>query len=246
MDRLLAIPEYRSLFAAAYPNVPVGRLGFQHAANAIAAYEMSAFTHLDSPWDRYLAGDGSALSPEARRGARLFYGQAGCSRCHNGSLLTDQRYHNVAVPQIGPGKGDEAPHDYGRGRETGMESDMFAFRTPPLRNVALTGPWLHNGAYTTLEAAVRHMLDPLSGLAHYDLSQLDPVLAATYEERPELLQTLDPLLEEPVDLSPGQVDDLLAFLLALTSPTAMDGCRLIPDSVPSGLPVDKPPPGLCD
>lgn len=245
MDRLLAIPQYRQLFAAAYPEVPLERLRFQHAANAIAAYEMATFTHTDSPWDRYLAGEDTALSPEARRGAALFYGEAGCARCHNGPLLTDQQFHNIGVPQIGPGKGEDAPHDYGRGLETGLSADMYAFRTPPLRNVAISGPWMHNGAYTTLEAAVRHHLDPRDAFAHYDVEQLTLLMQLTYEQNEDILRTLDPLLDEPVTLTDRQVVDLLAFLGALTSPAAQRGCQLIPDSVPSGLPVDGAPEALC-
>ncbi len=84
MERLLVIPEYQKMFASAFPDVQMERLRFQHAANAIAAYEMSAFTFTDSPWDRFLLGDDSALSTEAARGARLFFGEAGCSACHNG------------------------------------------------------------------------------------------------------------------------------------------------------------------
>ncbi|MCB0238120.1 MAG: hypothetical protein KDH08_05655, partial [Anaerolineae bacterium] len=111
---------------------------------------IDAFTLLDSPWDRFLAGDDSALSTDAQHGALLFYGDAGCARCHSGNLLTDQEFHNAAVPQLGPGKGRQNPYiDLGRARETGNPDDRFAFRTPPLRNVALTGPWMHNGAFAT-------------------------------------------------------------------------------------------------
>jgi cytochrome c peroxidase len=245
MERLLQIPEYKELFAAAYPNVPLSWLRFQHAANAIASYEMSVFTYADSPWDRFLAGDANALSSEAKRGAFLFYGDAGCSHCHNGSLLTDQSYHNIGVPQLGPGKGDEAPLDYGRGRETGLAKDRYAFRTPPLRNVALSGPWMHNGAYTSLEGAVRHHLDPATAVETYDISQLDPGLRGTYQEQPAVLSTLDPLVATPLVLSDRQVNDLLAFLEALTSPTTANSCELIPESVPSGLPIDRDPTTHC-
>jgi cytochrome c peroxidase len=246
MNRLLNIPQYRQLFGAAYPDIPVERLRFQHAANAIAAYEMNFFTYIDSPWDRFLAGESDALSTEAKRGAELFYGEAGCSQCHNGSLLTDQKFHNIGVPQIGPGKGDEAPLDYGRGRETGDSADRFAFRTPPLRNVTLTGPWMHNGAYTTLEAAVRHHLDPVSALKNYDASQLDPLLEETFVYRSSVLQALDPLVSTPKSLTDQQIRDLIAFLVALESPSAGDGCELIPDAVPSGLPIDVDPSHPCE
>jgi cytochrome c peroxidase len=245
MDRLLSIPAYQSLFADAYPDVPAQWLRFQQAANAIADYEMSIFTQTDSPWDRYLAGEADALSPEARRGAFLFYGDAGCGQCHNGALLTDQKFYNIGVPQLGPGKGDEAPLDFGRGRETGLAEDQFAFRTPPLRNVTLTGPWMHNGAYKTLEAAVQHHLDPVTALANYDVSQLDPVFQETFQLDSPVLDTLDPLVATPVDLTDQELGELMAFLQALASPAALNGCELVPDSVPSGLPIDNDPDQAC-
>lgn len=73
MARLLAILEYVTLFQAAYPDIPTEEPGIQHATNAIAAFEIDAFTFLDSPWDRYLAGDKDVLSPAAMRGTILFF-----------------------------------------------------------------------------------------------------------------------------------------------------------------------------
>lgn len=241
MQRLLAIPAYVDLFAAAYPDVAVEALGFAHAANAIAAFETAAWTLLDSDWDRYVAGDESALSPRAKRGAILFLGDAGCAECHRGVLLTDQEYHDVGTPQVGPGKGEEAPLDHGRGRVTGESADRWAFRTPPLRNVALTGPWMHAGAYTTLEGAVRHMLDPAAALLAYDPSQLAPDLRDTVQNDPEtitaVLANLDPAVVEPRRLGDAQVAEIVAFLESLTDPRAGDLGRDVPDAVPSGLPV---------
>ena len=239
--RLLAIPEYVDLFAAAYPGVPAESLGFQHAANAIAAFEIDAWTLLDSDWDRYVAGDDSSLSDGAKRGAVLFFGDAGCGECHRGVLLTDQEYHDVAVPQVGPGKGAEAPLDYGRGRVTADAADRWAFRTPPLRNVALTGPWMHDGAFTTLEGAVRHSLDPAGSLLSYDASQLAPALQGTVQDDPAtiaaILASLDPAVAAPHRLSDAQVADIVAFLESLTDPAAGDLSRDVPAEVPSGLPV---------
>ncbi len=242
MQRLLAIPTYVELFKAAYPTVPNDELGFQHAANAIAAFEIDAFTFANSPWDRYLAGDEGALSAQARQGAWLFYGRAGCVRCHAGNLFTDQQHHNIAAPQVGPGK-EEAPLDFGRFRETGHLTERFAFRTPPLRNVALTGPWTHAGAYTTLEAVVRHHLNPEDALRHYDAGQLRSDLQDTFRGDEETITTmlanLDPLLSPPLALTNEEVDHLLAFLNALTDPAAVNLDSVAPASVPSGLPIDE-------
>ena len=238
--RLLAIPEYEALFQAAYPDMAAEDLGFEYAANAIAAYEIDAFSFSDSPWDRYLAGDHDALSEEAKAGALLFYGAAGCAECHSGVLLTDQDYHNIAAPQLGPGK-DESGMDYGRYLETAEPADKFAFRTPPLRNVALTGPYLHNGAYAALEEVVRHHLHPAQSLQNYDGRQLPPLFRRAQRDEPDVLamglNTLDTLMQEQRELTPEEFAQLVAFLHALTSPSAVDLSRLVPDSVPSGLPV---------
>ncbi len=240
MGRLMAIPEYVQLFAAAYPGTPEEELGFEHAANAIAAYEIAAFSFDDSPWDRYLFGERDALSAEAKQGALLFYGDAGCSQCHSGSLMTDQQFHNIGVPQLGPGK-QEGGIDYGRYLVSQDPQDKFAFRTPPLRNVSLTGPWTHNGAYTGLEEVVRHHLNPEGSLRSYDPSQLSEpfrdVVHLDGELIGEMLATLDPLVKEPRELSDQEFNQLMAFLHALTSPSAVDLSDLVPESVPSGMPV---------
>jgi cytochrome c peroxidase len=241
MERLLAIPGYVELFRAAYPGIPADKLTFAQAGNAMAAYQISTFTFEDSPFDRYLRGDVTALSLEARRGAVLFYGQAGCADCHSGPLLTDQKFYNLAVPQIGDGKGREQPFDLGRARETGNDCDRYAFRTPPLRDVAITGPWMHNGALTSLEAVIRHHLDPAASLKAYDPSQLAPDLQDTCQDQPEVvasvLATLNSSKSEGARLSERDIRDLLAFLEALTSPSALHLEHTIPASVPSGLPV---------
>jgi cytochrome c peroxidase len=241
MKRLLAIPGYVALFRAAYPDVPLEQLGFQHAANGLAAYEIAVFSPEDSPFDRYIRGDAQALTADQKRGAELFYGEAGCGACHSGGLLTDQKFYNLAVPQVGPGKGREEPLDLGRARETGNDCDRFAFRTQPLRNVAITGPWMHNGAFMSLEAAVRHHLNPAESLRAYDPAQLDVMFQDMCQDQPEVLaavlRTQSEAASAGVGLTDAQMADLLAFLDALTSPRALDLEDTIPESVPSGLPV---------
>jgi len=242
MVRLMRIPRYVELFKAAYPDIPTDELGFQHAANAIAAYEIAAFTFEDSPFDRYIQGDKTALSDESKQGALLFYGKAGCATCHSTGLLTDQEFHNIAVPQIGDGKGREQPFDLGRARETGNDCDRYAFRTPPLRDIAITGPWMHDGAFTTLEAAVRHHLNPTASLQNYDPSQLSELMVDTCQNQSETLAAIMKWYStrnasEGVQLSDEEMQQILAFLNSLTSPSALDMSNTIPDSVPSGLPV---------
>lgn len=229
MARLLAQEATRAMLHQAYPQTPPEALGFEHAANALAAYQTQAFAVVDTPWDRFLAGDRQALSPEAVAGAVLFFGQAGCARCHSGALLSDGQYHNIGAPQLGPGTDDDAPLDYGRWAVTGAEAERFAFRTPPLRNVALTGPWLHNGAYSSLEAVVRHHLNPEAALRAYDGAHLPEALRPTVQDAPvtlaAILQTLAPELRQEQQLNRRQIDEILAFLESLSGswPAAGDG-----------------------
>jgi len=240
MNRVLAIPEYVSLFQAAYPAVPPAELGFQHAANAIAAFEVEAFTSVNSPFDRYVRGDDAALGEPEKRGAILFFGEAACGSCHLGPHLTDQLFHAIGVPQVGPGMSPDEPEDRGAA-PTSNPSDRFRFRTPPLRNVELTGPWMHDGAYTTLEASVRHYLDTDSALRSYDASQLREDLRASHLSDPATIEALaasiDPLVAAPLTLSDAEVADIVLFLRSLTDPGASDLSTTIPASVPSGLPV---------
>ncbi|MCP4306719.1 MAG: cytochrome-c peroxidase [bacterium] len=242
VNRVLDIDEYRSMFSAAFPDIAVDEIGIEHIGNAIAAYEASAFLFADSPWDRYLAGEIDALNADAKRGAILFYGEAGCGGCHTGALLTDQLTHNVAPPQVGPGIDDDGSDDFGREGVSGNYSDRYGFRTPPLRNVELTGPWLHDGAYLDLESAIRHFLDPASALAAYDPSPLRDEVTEFYlvdEARIDQAITLmDPRLRVPKELTDEEIDQVEAFLVSLTDPAAKDLGHMVPDSVPSGLPVD--------
>ncbi len=235
------IQAYRDLFLAAYPGTAdFDTLTFGHAARAIAAFERHQWTALDSPFDRYVGGETGALSDSAKRGALLFCDTAGCADCHSGPLLTDFQHHALAVPQVGPGKGSVG-EDLGLALETGLVADNYKFRTPQLRNVALTGPWMHDGAFTTLEAAVRHHLDPLNSLANYDAGQLPALFAATHDtdatRNAARAAALSPLLQPPVGLTDAQFRDLMAFLHSLTDPASLNLLDETPDSVPSGLPV---------
>ena len=106
MMRLGAIPEYRAMFEAAYPGQRFDDMNFAHAGNAMGAWIAGAFASTNSPWDRFLAGRDDALTDRRLRGAQAFLGAAKCSMCHNGPLLSDGKFHNVAVPQVGPGFGN--------------------------------------------------------------------------------------------------------------------------------------------
>lgn len=251
MDRLLGpggarnkeVPSYRRLFQSAFPHTPTNSLGFQHAAAAIAAYERSAYTLLNSPWDRYLQGENDVLTSDAKRGAILFYGKANCVDCHSGNLMTDQKHHNLLIPHLGSLEVNDRENDLGRGRETKKPGDSYKFRTPPLRNVAETGPWMHNGVYPTLEGAIRHHLDPIRSFQNYDTRQLTMHelkhhIHNSDRDLQKQLSTLSKRLKTPRDLSKREMSDLIQFLHALTSPSLKDLERNVPAGVPSGLLVD--------
>jgi cytochrome c peroxidase len=241
-DPAAGIEEYRHLFRTAFPGLDVpAEVTFGHAARAIAAFERDEWTRTATPFDAYLAGDRQALTDGQKRGALLFFGEAGCSMCHNGPLLTDNLHHALAVPQIGPGK-NEPGDDRGRALVTGDPFDTYRFRTPTLRNVTLTGPWMHDGAFAMLEDAVRHVLDPATSLTTFDAEYLPTTFASTLDRDPgrnaARLGALDPMIDRVVDLTAAQVRDLIDFLEALTDPSAMNLMDVVPPRVPSGLPVN--------
>ena len=245
MNRVLAIQEYASKFAAAYPGLPAGALGFQHAANAIAAFQLATFTKHDSPFDRYLAHDNRALTEEQKRGGILFFGKARCASCHSGALLGGQQFANVGIPQIGPGVGSGAPLDLGRGeilpKNQGGDFYQFAFRVPALRNVELTAPYGHDGAYRTLENVVRHYTNPDSAYRAYDVSQLDPELRGSFHGDnatiAAVMKNLDARVRQGIRMTPEEQRQIVAFLKSLTDDSARNLASAIPTSVPSGLPV---------
>jgi cytochrome c peroxidase len=241
MQRLLAIPDYVDMFHAAFPHKPASTLGFQDAALAIAAFQREAFTKTNTPFDRYLARDDNALTAQEKRGALLFFGEARCGSCHNGPLIGGQSFANVGAPQIGPGGAKQPPLDLGRGEFQDHEFYRFAFRIAPLRNVELTAPYMHSGAYSTLEAVVRHYDNVNRALREYDARTHAPALADRHHGDQAtitaVLATLDFRLRTPLDLTDEEVGDLVAFLKSLTDPAARDLTGLVPQRVPSGLPV---------
>jgi cytochrome c peroxidase len=185
------------------------------------------------------------LPPLAASGMDLFYGRGGCSDCHSGPLLTDQDYHAMGAPQIGPGKKarfETLARDEGRAEVTGLPEDMFAFRTPSLRNVALTAPYGHAGSHADLAAFVADHADPVAALARYDAGQavlpaLDVEDDSIMSDPAEVAAIAAAVTTPPVVLSPNDVTALVAFLDSLTDPAAVKGRLGVPDAVPSGLAV---------
>ena len=242
MVRLGSIPKYRQLFEKAYPGQRFDGMTFAHASNAMAGFFLSELTFDNSPWDRFLAGNDDALTEVQLRGAKNFM-SARCSVCHNGGALTDNKFHNVAVAQFGPGQGDGPSFrdDFGRMRVTGNAADQYAFRTPPLRNVELTAPYGHNGAFFSLREFVAHYSESDIKLKNFDITQLETLLQGTVLNNfEEILATRDPLLAGVV--FPDEViDEVTEFMKALTDPAARNLQSIMPGQVPSKLPIDGRP-----
>ena len=182
---LNAIPEYRKEFEKVFggPATP------ERIAMAIASYERTLnATH--SPFQRYVNGDKKALSAAAKRGFALFQGKAQCITCHTPPLLTDNGFHNIGVPQVGPLKVDD-----GREAVTHNPKDKGKFKTPSLYNSASFQFYMHDGAFMTLRQVV----------AHYNMGG-NPKDA-----------NQDPLIQ-PLHLTKHEQSDLIAFLKSLTDP----------------------------
>ncbi|MDF1582993.1 MAG: cytochrome c peroxidase [Methyloprofundus sp.] len=204
----------------------------QNVSMLIGEYERSqAFAN--TSWKSYVEGNNSAISANAKKGALLFFtsseqGGANCSSCHSGDFFTDESFHNLAMPQIGPGKGDgiDGSKDFGRARETGLEQDKFAFRTPALINVEVTGPWSHAGAYTTLEAVIKHHSNATHAIDNFDDSQLQPAnirnLGLKMQENTQEALNAPNFELETLNLTDMQVGFLVEFLKTLTDPCVKD------------------------
>ncbi|MEM9222040.1 MAG: cytochrome c peroxidase [Pseudomonadota bacterium] len=246
-DRVASIEDYRRAFTAIDPDIAAGRaIAFTDISDAIAAFVAFEWRSDDSPFDRFLRA-GERLSAEASAGLALFYGRAGCSGCHTGALLADHRFYAMGTPQLGPGKAERFEthqRDVGRMRVTGRPEDAYAFRTPSLRNVARTGPWGHAGAHDNLGEFLRHHADPVRGLSEYEPQAVLPPLDAAGDwaimATPTAWQELAQAVSAPpVTLSNEDIGALMAFLDSLTDETALEGRLGIPESVPSGLRVER-------
>jgi cytochrome c peroxidase len=185
-----ARPGYRRAFAAAWGD---DRLDIGRIAEALAAYEATRLSG-NSAADRFDAGDEAALNPEQRRGRDLFFGRAGCHKCHLGPGYTDSRFHNLGAGWRPPPPGaplESGFADPGRAAVTHDRRDTGAFKTPTLREVSRRAPYMHDGSLATLRDAVAHYR--LGGTPNPWLSELS----------------------KPIPLTAAEVDALVAFLGAL-------------------------------
>lgn len=246
--RVQAIPEYSDFFIDTYDHIETAQdIKFTDISNAVAAFMEFEWRSDTSPFDDFLQGRlDLAISQE--KGMELFYGKANCSSCHAGALFTDHQFHATGQPQVGPGKAarfQSHSRDLGRFRVTGNIKDKYAFRTPSLRNVELTGPWGHAGAYSNLEAFVYAHLNPYLALYNYDksnvtLTKYDANDWKIMDNANEVKAIADSITIKPVLISDGEVTDLLAFLGTLTDIKAQKGRLGIPETVPSGLEIPNP------
>ena len=200
--RLRAIPEYRNLFAEAFAGEDA--VSAENLGKALAAFQRSLIAN-NSPYDRYMRGETGAMSPLQIRGMQRFE-QVGCINCHNGPMFSDYKLHVLGIRDNRLLEESDA----------GAVEQPYAFRTPSLRNLAYTAPYMHNGLIPTLEDVVEFyddVGDRNERNVNLDRSQIDP-----------LIRTLD----DPDD----HERELLAFLHALNDD---DFDREIPERVPSGL-----------
>jgi cytochrome c peroxidase len=251
LRRLNATPAYRRLFGERFAEVRAGApITFDMFGRAIAEFEFTlAFT--DAPIDRFARGDRSSMTAEQKRGALLFFGEAGCVGCHavsgtSNEMFSDFQQHVIGIPQIVPAvtnavfDGKDSNEDFGLEQITGDKKDRYRFRTSPLRNVAVQPTFFHNGAFTHLEDAVRHHLDVFTSARRFTQDPLDEDLRGPLGPLEPVLKRVDPLLAAPIPLTSEQIAELVAFVReSLLDPRARPEnlMRLIPDRVPSGRPV---------
>jgi cytochrome c peroxidase len=246
--RLNESDDYRKLFARVLPHVRAGKaITFEDFARAIAEFEFTQ-VYANAPIDRYARGHREALTASEKRGALLFFGEAGCVGCHavsgkSNEMFSDFTQHAAGIPQIVPSNGNVifdgpgANEDFGLEQVTGNANDRYAFRTSPLRNVALQSAFMHNGAFVRLEDAIRYHLNARRHASKYSTNSLPSDLQGPLGPMQAVLARLDPALRRPVELRDDEFKSLVDFVRdALLDPDARPHRlrRLIPEKLPSG------------
>jgi len=256
LQLLNASPEYRTLFGEIFPEVASGApIDFFMFGKAIAEFEFT-LVFADAPLDRFARGDTGAMTASQKRGALLFFGRAGCVSCHAvdgqaNEMFSDFQEHVIGVPQVapvfgagmgnvifaGPGK-DE---DFGLEEITGNRADRYKFRTAPLRNLAVSPGFFHNGAFIRLEDAIRFHLNVIEGARTYNPAAAGLPSDLTVHLGPAVpVALLDARMRHPTPLNARDFADLVAFVrdaLLDGRVTAANLCELVPPTVPSGMPV---------
>jgi cytochrome c peroxidase len=254
IGRLNNSANYRELFRAVYPAIgPDDPITYDHLAAAIAEFEF-AMTFADAPIDQFARGDRAAMTASEKRGALLFFGKAGCVKCHavageSNEMFSDFIPHVIAVPQIAPRNtnspfdGPGANEDFGLEQVTGDHGDRYKFRTSPLRNLARQPAFCHDGAFTTLEETIAHHLDVSLSVKNYSpVGRLPDDLAGPLAPMEPVLARRDALVRRPIRLTGQEFTDLAGFLrtgLLDSRATAEGFSALIPPELPSELePLD--------
>ncbi len=253
--RINEIPEYQKLFGKIYPQVKMGApITYDRFAEAIAEFEFTlVFTN--APIDRFARGQKNAMTDEQKKGALLFFGTANCAQCHavsgqSNEMFSDFEQHVIGVPQIVPSLGNVPfdgagqNEDFGLEQVTGNAEDRYKFRTSPLRNVGLQPAFFHNGAYTTLEDAIRFHLNPSQFAPLYNpvTAGVDTDLQGAVGPIAPVLSRLDSLMQTPISLTDEEFRQLVDFVRnGLLDPRAKPENlrKLIPARVPSGRPIQN-------
>lgn len=248
LRRLNATPGYRELLARVFPEIKSGQpISFDHVGRAIAEFEFTLI-FADAPIDRYARGVDAALNERQKVGAVLFFGRAGCVQCHavsgqSNEMFSDFKQHVAGIPQIAPTLGNvpfDGPgsnEDFGLEQVTLNSADRYAFRTSPLRNVALQPAFMHNGAFVRLEDAIRYHLDAVSQAAVYKSDLLPPDLRVRSGPLAPVLNRLDERLRNRVVVSEDELAALVDFVRSgLLDPAARPNAlrHFIPEKLPSG------------
>jgi cytochrome c peroxidase len=250
---LNSTPGYRQAFGRVFPEVRHGTpINFDMFARAIAEFEF-ALTFATAPIDEFARGNVRAMTDAEKRGALVFFGEGKCISCHatkgrSNEMFSDFQNHVAGVPQLAPEfgagsnmifDGDRENEDFGARQISGDPADTYKFRTSPLRNIALSPAFFHNGAFARLEDAIRFHVDPTQPY-NPAAAGIDADLYVRMGPRvPDSM--LHPLFQNGgIELSAAQLRDVTQFVkTGLLDPRAKKEnlCALIPKSVPSKLPV---------
>lgn len=250
LARLNANLLYCDLFGEVFGEIKQGGpISYDMVAAALAEFEFS-LTFANAPVDRFARGEHNAMTTREKEGALLFFGKAGCVNCHAvagnaNEMFSDFEEYVIGVPPLVPLEtnsvfdGAGTNEDYGREQVTLDPADRYKFRTSPLRNVSAQPTFMHNGAFTRLEDAIRHHLDVNLSLFNYQpagygvAANLQRVMGAVEPIR----SRIDPLLASRTPLSEREFEALVDFVgNGLLDPRARPANLryLIPDQVPSG------------
>lgn len=250
VQRLNASDEYRKLFGKSFSEVKSGApITYEMLAHAIAEFEFT-LVFADAPIDKFARGQKNAMTEDEKRGALIFFGSGNCVSCHavsgqSNEMFSDFRQHVAGIPQIAPTVGNVtfdgpgANEDFGLEQVTGNPNDRYAFRTSPLRNLALQHAFFHNGSFTRLEDAVSYHLNAIGSAASYNpvAAGVDADLQGPQGPIAPVLARIDPALATPLILSTDEFRQLVAFLrTGLLDPKANPNelRKLIPARLPSG------------